>query len=146
MAEDLSGLLTPQRRLRARFEDFRAALARRDRAAYALAGRDFEECLRRFTRAEEDVLLPLLSDAAIPGRDARRELRLEYVQLRELSRFLADQIAQDAAMSDVLGLVENLARRLAAHEGDMESVYYPAAAPRLSEADRRALAAAAPSE
>jgi hypothetical protein len=139
-------LLTPQRRLRARFDDFRAALERRDRAAYALAVRDFEENLRRFTRAEEEVLLPRLADADVPGRDPRRELRLEYVQLRELSRFLADQVARDAPLSDVLGLVENLARRLAAHEREMEAVYYPAAGPRLTGEDRRALAAAAPPE
>ena len=146
MPSGLDELLIPQRGLRARFDEFRGALERRDRAAYSLALRDFAASLRRWTETEEKVLLPLVADADIPGRDPRRELRLEYVQVRELARYLAEQVSQNAPLADVLGLVENLDRRLSAHEREMETVYYPAAAPRLSEEDRRALAAAAPSE
>ena len=144
MLPEVSELLEPQRRLRGRFDEFRGALERRDRAAYALALRDFVEGLRRWTETEERILLPHLAAAQIAGRDPRRELRLEYVQVRELARYLLDQVTSGAPMADVLGLVENLERRLSAHEREMERVYYPAAAPRLSEEDRRALASSTP--
>ena len=137
-------LLAPQRLLRSRFDDFRGALERRDRAAYELALRDFEAALRSWTQAEEQVLLPVLARVGVPGRDPQRELRLEYVQVRELTRYLLEQVGKDAAIGDILGLVENLARRLAAHEGEMERIYYPAAELALTEEDRRRLAAAAP--
>lgn len=140
----LDDLVAPQRILRARFEDFRRALEMRDRAAYEMGLRDFEGELRRWTEAEERVLLPALARSGVPGRDPQRELRLEYVQVRELTRYLLEQISAGGALGDVLGLAENLERRLAAHEAEMERVYYPAAAPVLTEAERRALAAAAP--
>ena len=46
-------------------------------------------------------------------------------------------------MADVLGLVENLGRRLAAHEREMETVYYPAAAEALEASERAELEIAA---
>lgn len=137
-------LLAPQRVLRSRFDDFRGALERRDRAAYELGLRDFEAALRSWTQAEERVLLPVLARVGVPGRDPQRELKLEYVQVRELTRYLLEQVGKGAAIGDILGLVENLERRLTAHEGEMERVYYPAAGPALTESDRRLLAAAAP--
>jgi len=141
---EMASLLAPQRALRSRFDDFRRALQRRDRAAYELALRDFEGSLRRWTEAEERLLLPALVRAGVPGRDPRRELRLEYVQVRELTRYILDQVAKNGPIGDVFGMVENLERRLAAHEAEMESVYYPAALPVLSDAERQALAEAAP--
>jgi hypothetical protein len=141
---DADDLLAAQRRLRARFDDFRRALDRRDRAAQLLALRDFEEHLRRWTRREEEVLVPALAHADLPGRDPRRELRLEYVQLRELTRYLLELVSGTAPMGDILGLVENLDRRLVAHEGEMETVYYPAAAGRLTPEDLRRLREEAP--
>ncbi len=137
-------VLEPQRILRSRFEDFRRALARRDRAAYELALRDFEGALRRWTEAEERVLLPALARVGVAGRDPQRELRLEYVQLRELTRYLREQVSNSGAIGDILGLVENLDRRLAAHEAEMERVYYPAVASVLSPEERANLAEAAP--
>ena len=137
-------LLQPQRRLRARFDDYLEALDRRDRAAQSLALRDFEERLRRWTHREEEILLPILAQAGVPGRDPRRELRLEYVQLRELTRYLLELSTRNAALGDILGLVENLGRRLAAHEREMASVYYPAAASRLTPEDLRRLREEAP--
>jgi hypothetical protein len=141
----LEELLAPQRALRSRFDDFRQALARRDRAAYELALRDFEGALRRYTQAEERVLLPALARADVPGRDPRRELKLEYVQIRELARYILDQVAKNGPLGDLLGMVENLERRLSAHEAEMEGVYYPATLPILTKAESRALAEAAPS-
>ena len=137
-------LLAVQKGLRGRFEDFRRALDRRDDAAYRLALTDFHEHLRRWTAAEERVLLPALARVYFPGRDPQRELRLEYVQIRELTRYLLSQIDEHASIADVLGLVENLERRLSAHEAEMENVYYPSAAPLLTPEDRRLLKEAAP--
>jgi hypothetical protein len=137
-------LVAAQRGLRARFEDFRRALDRRDEAAYRVALKDFHEHLRRWTAAEERVLLPVLARTSFPGRDPQRELKLEYVQIRELTRYLLSQIDDRAPIADVLGLVENLDRRLLAHESEMEKVYYPSGAPLLTPEDWQILTEAAP--
>lgn len=144
MTPDAQGLLAAQESLRRRFDEFRGALERRDEAAYRMALSDFHERLCRWTAAEERVLLPALLRAALPGRDPQREVRLEYVQLRELTRFLLSELARRAPMADVLGLVDNLERRLTAHESEMKTVYYPAASARLDAEEWRALAEAAP--
>jgi len=138
------GLVAAQESLRRRFDEFRGALERRDEAAYRMALSDFHEHLCRWTAAEERVLLPALLRAPLPGRDPQRELRLEYVQLRELTRFLLSELARRAPMADVLGLVENLERRLTAHESEVKTVYYPAASTRLNADEWRALGEAAP--
>ncbi len=106
---------------------------------------DFHQCLRRWTEAEEAALLPAVLRADVAGRDPRRELRLEWVQLRELTRYLLSQVNDRAPIGDILGFVENLERRLRAHESEMESVYYPAAAPFLTSEEWRILADSAPS-
>jgi hemerythrin HHE cation binding domain-containing protein len=139
-------LLAAQRSLRSRFQDFRAALERRDEAAYRVALADFQGHLRRWTVVEERVLLPALARASFAGRDPQRELRLEYVQIRELTRYLLAQIDERATIADVLGLAENLERRLAAHQSEMEKVYYPTAATLLTPEERRLLTEAAPPE
>lgn len=89
-------------------------------------------------------MLAALARTAIPGRDPQRELRLEYVQVRELTRYLREQVSSNAPIGDVLGLVENLDRRLSAHEAEMERVYYPAALGVLTDSERQTLRAAAP--
>jgi hypothetical protein len=136
-------LQTAQEGLRLRFDDFRRALERRDGPAYRLGLADFQQALDGWTAAEQRALLPALDRADIPGRDARREVTLEFVQLRELTRQLRAQIEDNARMADVLGLAENLARRLDAHERGMRDVYYPAAAPLLDADERSALEGAA---
>ncbi len=143
MGDALGLLVTAQAGLRSRFDDFRGALDRRDAAAHRLALADFQEWLGRWTAAEERSLLPAVERAALAGRDSRRELTLEYVQLRELTRHVRLQIEADARLSDVLGLVENLARRFDIHERGMLDVYYPAAAPRLTDDERARLEEAA---
>jgi hypothetical protein len=137
-------LLAVQRGLRARFDDFRSALERREDDPCRLALSDFHAQLVRWTAAEERVLLPALSRASFPGRDPQRELRLEYVQIRELTRYLLAQIGERAPLADVLGLVENLERRLVAHEAEMEKVYYPGVAPLLTPDEWRLLEESAP--
>lgn len=138
-------LLSGDRALRARFDDFRGALTRRDEEAYRVALTDFNGALRRWTEAQERALLPALSRVSIAGRDAQREVRLEYVQLRELTRFLLSQLIERRPLADVLGLVDNLERRLASHEAEMEKVYAPRAAPVLTPAERKILDEARPS-
>ncbi len=143
-AETLHLLLSAQRALRSRFDEFRRALDRRDEEAYRLALTDFHRCLVRWTQAEEQALLPAILRASIAGRDPQRELRLEWVQVRELTRYLLSQVTERAPIADILGLAENLERRLAAHESEMERVYYPAAVPLLTLEERRILQDAAP--
>ena len=86
-----------------------------------------------------------MSRVEIPGRDPRRELRLEYVQLRELTNFISRGRADKAQPSELLGYVENLDRRLTAHERENRSVYYPVAAGSLTEDEWAILEAARPS-
>ncbi len=140
----LEQLLTAQRALRSRFDDFQHALRNENRPAMEVAISDFERHLRRWTEAEEQVLVPALLRAEIPGRDARRELRLEYVQIRELTRYIAQQISEGLPSMNIIGYVENLDRRLHAHEKEMSNVYYPAAAPLLTDEEWNVLEAARP--
>jgi hypothetical protein len=139
-------LLSAQRALRSRFDDFQRALRNENRVAMEVAIDDFERHLRAWTEAEEQALIPALQRANIPGRDVRRELRLEYVQIRELTRYIALQISEHAPSMNIAGFVENLDRRLHTHENEMEKVYYPAAAPLLTDDEWRTLEAARPSE
>ena len=123
----MTNLLDAQRALRGRFDEFLLTLQRENATAAEIALADFEKHFRRWTEAEEQALIPALERARIPGRDVRRELRLEYVQVRELTRFLLQQIREGIRLGDLAGYVENLQRRLRAHESEMEQVYYPAA-------------------
>jgi hypothetical protein len=144
MERTVQGLHTAQRALRERFEDFRRAFQRRDDEAYRVALVDFYFCLKRWTEAEEKSLLPAVVRAGVQERDPRRELRLNCVQVRELTRFLVEEVTRRASLADILGLVENLDRRLSAQEAEMEIVYFPAAEAALSSDEWRALADAAP--
>ncbi len=120
-------LLLAQQALRSRFDDFLQAFKRNDRTALHVALVDFEEQFRRWTETEEKTLVPALMRNGIPGRDPQRELRLEYVQIRELTRYLVRQLDEGIRAHDLAGFVENLDRRLRAHESEMERIYYPAA-------------------
>jgi len=144
VTRSLEWLLDGQRALRDRFNDFAGALRRNDKTALDVALLDFEQHLRRWTEAEETALIPAVMRASIPGRDPRRELRLEYVQLRELTNFLVRGRADRAQPSELRGYVENLERRLTAHENGNRDVYYPAAAGSLTEEEWEALEAARP--
>jgi len=132
LAPSLAALIAAQASLRHRFDDFRQALDRRDEAAYRAALADFEEHLRRWTSASESVIVVAAGRVGITGQDPVRELRLEYVQLRELTRYLLSLVTGRAKIADVLGIAENLERRLAAHEKGLSDVYYPACAPVLT--------------
>lgn len=137
-------LLSAQDALRSRFDEFRLALRRENKTAAEVALDDFENTLRRWTEAEEQALVPALLRAQIPGRDVKRELRLEYVQIRELTRYLLQQIREGIRLANLTGYVENLDRRLNAHEGEMKRVYYPAAEKTLTAEERELLERARP--
>ena len=137
-------LLAAQHALRSRFDDFRLALQRENTTAAEIALDDFEKMFRKWTEAEEQALMPALLRAEIPGRDIRRELRLEYVQIRELTRFLLQQIREGIRATNLEGYVENLGRRLSAHETEMQRVYYPAAERTLTADEWKVLEAAQP--
>ena len=144
MEKTAEGLTTVQKSLRLRFDDFRRAFERRDSEAYRVALADFHMCLGRWTEAQEAALLSAVLRAGVPGRDPRREIRVDCVQVRELTRFLFEEVSRNAPLSDLIGLVENLGRRLAAWESEMAGVYIPAAAPALTEKEWSTLEAAAP--
>ena len=144
MTRSVEWLLEGQRALRDRFDDFAGAMRRNDKTALDVALFDFEQHLRRWTEAEETALIPAVSRVEIPGRDPRRELRLEYVQLRELTNFISRGRADKAQPSELLGYVENLDRRLTANERENRSVYYPVAAGSLTEDEWAILEAARP--
>jgi hypothetical protein len=142
----LDQLLAAQRALRSRFDDFQHALRNENRPAMEVSIVDFERHLRAWTEAEEKALVPAVIRAKIAGRDSRRELRIEYVQIRELTRYIAQQISEHLPSMNIIGYVENLDRRLHAHESEMESVYYAAAAPLLTDEEWSVLQAARPAD
>jgi hypothetical protein len=141
----LDALLSAQRALRTRFDDVQRAFRNENRVALEVALTDFEKHLRRWTEAEEKALVPALVRAEIPGRDARRELRLEYVQIRELTRYLLQEINEGKRPVTLTGFVENLDRRLHAHEKEMSEIYYPVAASLLTDDEWALLDDAKPS-
>ncbi len=146
MTNRLDALLSAQRALRSRFDDVQRAFRNENRPAIEVALADFEAHLRRWTEAEEKALVPALTRAEIPGRDARRELRLEYVQIRELTRYLLQEIHEGKLPVTLGGFVDNLDRRLHAHEKEMGQVYYPAAASSITDDEWSVLEAARPEE
>lgn len=137
-------LLGAQRALRSRFDEFVLAAQRQNATAAEIALDDFEKTFTRWTEAEEQALIPALERAGIEGRDVRRELRLEYVQIRELTRFVLRQVIDGIRLDDLRGYVENLGRRLRAHETEMERVYYPAAQNALTDEEWKTLEEARP--
>ena len=76
----------------------------------------------------------------------RRELRVEYVQLRELTSFILRQVREGIRLGDLSGYIENLDRRLHAHEAGLEAVYFPPAEKALTESEWEVIRAAVPPE
>ena len=104
------------------FGNFLAALERQDPEAAARAAAAFDATLRRHTAEEDERLYPPPESgtlAALPGEDeaARRarELRLEHVQIREVSGMIVRLVAEDRDLVGARRLAPNLARRWDAH-------------------------------
>ncbi|HEU5249507.1 MAG TPA: hemerythrin domain-containing protein [Thermoanaerobaculia bacterium] len=97
-------------------------LASPDRAGALRAIREFDEALRRHTRWEEEELFPAARERKLVAREEEserdrlfRELRLEHVQIRELSGMIVRQLGEGGDVRAARGIAANLARRWEAH-------------------------------
>lgn len=97
-------------------------LASPDRAGALRAIREFDETLRRHTRREEEELFPPAPEGKLVAREEEsegdrlfRELRLEHVQIRELSGMIVRQLGEGGDVRAARGLAASLARRWEAH-------------------------------
>jgi hypothetical protein len=113
-------LLTQEhRRLDDLFGEF---LASPDRDSATRAIREFDEALRRHTEREEVDVFPVAAGGKLVARAGEsdrdrifRELRLEHVQIRELSGMIVRQLGEAGDSGGVRGLAASLARRWDAH-------------------------------
>jgi hypothetical protein len=115
-------LVAEHRRLDELFGGFLAAVSAADAEGSFAAIEAFDEALRRHTELEEEQLYPAsLSEklAAPEGEpeEARRfrELRLEHVQVREVSGMIRRLLAEKRDLEGARRLAGNLARRWDAH-------------------------------
>lgn len=124
------------RRLDGLFGAFLGAIFSGDADGSAAAIEAFDEALRRHTELEEDRLYPPLSGklaaSAEEPREARRfrELRLEHVQIRELSGMIRRLLAEKRDLEGARRLAPNLARRWDAHTAREEREVSPGWGPR----------------
>ena len=83
--------------------------------------RAFDEELRRHTAFEEERFLKRAERKLVPGEEETeadrlvRELRLEHVQIRELSTMMRRLVEQQKDLKGAERLAPNLARRWDAH-------------------------------
>jgi hemerythrin-like domain-containing protein len=97
-------------------------LASPDRESAARAIREFDATLRRHTEHEEEHVFPAASGGKLVARAGEsdgdrifRELRVEHVQIRELSGMIVRQLSEAGEGGAVRNLAANLARRWDAH-------------------------------
>jgi Hemerythrin HHE cation binding domain len=93
-----------------------------DRESAASAIREFDATLRRHTEHEEEHVFPAAAGGKLVARAGEsdedhlfRELRLEHVQIRELSGMIVRQLSEAGDAGAVRGLAASLARRWDAH-------------------------------
>ncbi len=115
-------LTREHRRLDDLFGRFLGAAHAGDAAAARDAIRDFDEALRRHTAAEEaGVLAPPAGHKLAPPETEtaaarlHRELRLEHVQVREVSAMIRRLLDEKNDFEGARRLAPNLARRWDAH-------------------------------
>ena len=115
-------LVAEHRRLDELFGGFLAAVSAADADASAAAIEAFDKALRRHTELEEEQLYPAspsekLAAAEGEPQEARRfrELRLEHVQVREVSGIIRRLLAEKRDLEGARRLAGNLARRWDAH-------------------------------
>ena len=120
------------RRLDGLFGRFLAAAGAGEAGFAARAIRDFDAALRRHTELEEEHLYPespggKLAPTADEGDRERlfRELRLEHVQIREVSGMMARLLVERNDLAGARALVGNLARRWDAHTAREERDAFP---------------------
>jgi len=114
------------------FGRFLAAAARGEAECARRAIEEFDSELRRHMALEEERLLPKppghkLAPPQEEREDERlfRELRLEHVQIRELSAMIVRQLAEKADLAAAHALAGNLARRWDAHTTREERNLFP---------------------
>lgn len=141
-------LFRDHRRLDGLFGRFLGAAAAGERAAAAEAIEEFDAALRRHTALEEEHLFPLSPGKLAPSPDESerdrlfRELRLEHVQLRELSGMIARLAEEAGDPGRARGLAANLARRWDAHTAKEEQDAFPLLEGALDPAGEAAVRAA----
>jgi hemerythrin-like domain-containing protein len=120
------------RKLDGLFGRFLAASAAGDAEFAAQAIGDFDEALRRHTDLEERHLYPASpGEKLVPtdeegGRERLfRELRLEHVQIREVSGMMARLLVEKEDLAGARALAGNLARRWDAHTEREEREAFP---------------------
>lgn len=123
MRDEATARLTREhRRLDDLFGCFVGAAHAGEARAAAEAIREFDEALRRHTGEEEATVLAAPpggklapSEAETPEDRLHRELRLEHVQVREVSAMIRRLLEEKADLEGARRLAGNLARRWEAH-------------------------------
>lgn len=122
-------LIRDHRRLDELFGRF---LGSQDRESATRAIAEFDEALRRHTENEERDVFPAAPEGKLVARAGEadserlfRELRLEHVQIRELSGMIVRQLGGTGDPVGVPGLAASLARRWDAHTGREEREAIP---------------------
>jgi hypothetical protein len=121
-------LLSEHRRLDELFGGFLAAASAGDVGAARAAIESFDEELRRHTALEEELLYPPAPAEKVVRRieedvpaKLSRELRLEHVQVREVSGMIRRLLAEKSDLEGAQRLAGNLARRWDAHTAREET-------------------------
>jgi hypothetical protein len=103
----------------------------RDAAAAHRSIAEFDEMLRRHTALEEERIFPAHTGGLAPaeGEDLPaklyRELRLEHVQIREVSGMILHLLGDTRDLEAARRLAPNLARRWDAHATREERDVFP---------------------
>ena len=136
MESELSARLTREHRdIDGLFGRFLAACSAGDGDDSLQAIRAFDEALRRHTAFEEETVIPAHEGRRLVPADARaddaarelyRELRLEHVQVRELSAMILRLLEEKRDVEGARRLAGNLARRWDAHTTREERQLFPA--------------------
>jgi len=112
---------------------FLAAASGEDAGAAGRAMEEFDERLREHTRREEERLYTRLPGRKLLPAETEeeeeklsRELRLEHVQIREVSGMMRRMLGEKKDVASALALAGNLARRWEAHTVREESEVFPA--------------------
>jgi hypothetical protein len=108
-------------------------LASADRETAERSIRDFDEALRLHTALEEEHVFPAAPEGKLVARAGEserdrlfRELRIEHVQIRELSGMIVRQLgAKGGDPAAARGLAASLARRWDAHTEREERDAHP---------------------
>ena len=122
MTDLAARLVSEHRKLDQLYGRFLTAAFAGDAAAATPAIEEFDRELRRHTSEEEQSLFEALPGhrLAAPAQETEsqrfsRELRLEHVQVRELSGMIVRRLSEGAPLEEVRALAGSLARRWDAH-------------------------------